>query len=196
MIHVRILIFVFFGASTVALAQSSQPASGFPIHERLRHYVHRTYSWQRMALLGADTLVDHILVEPHEWGRRPASYTFRYSSAFGRRIVRNSIELGAGIALGEDARFKPSQKHTFLRRLRFASENSVLALNHQGNRQIALSRLAATVGGILIASTWHPCRRSPEHVFLATFWRKIHFARSGRTWSEYEKPEKAKAPAE
>jgi hypothetical protein len=137
--------------------------SPFPIEERWRHYVHRTYSWQRMAMLGVDSVFDQFMREPREWGRGPASYGYRYGSGFGRRFVRNSIELGAGIALKEDTRFRPSGEKGLLRRIRYASTNAFLARGPDGERTFAYSRLAATVGAPLIASTWHPCHRSPGH---------------------------------
>src|SRR5215831_2207560 len=72
---------------------------------RWGQYVHRTFSWQRMAFLAGDTAIDHCLRSPAEWDRRPSSFAVRYSAAFGRRLVNNTIELGAGLALHEDARF-------------------------------------------------------------------------------------------
>jgi len=160
-IFVSVVLLLLFGSAAFAQAQ---PSKQFPIEERWRHYVNRTYSWQQMALLGLDTTFDHALQEPHEWGRSPESLTYRYSSNFGRRVVQNSIELGAGILLREDTRFAPSQKEGFLRRVGMAATGAVMAQNERGNRRFSYARLAATAGALLVTSTWHPCGRSPEHL--------------------------------
>lgn len=158
----RLIIFAACAISVYAQGPTGG-AAAFPLDERVRHYVHRTYSWQRMSLLGADTVVDQLFGEPREWGRGPSSFMYRYSSGFGRRIVRNSIELGVGIALKEDTRFTPSSETSLLRRIQAASTRSLTSPDEHGGRKFAYSRLAATVGGVLIASTWHPCERTPGH---------------------------------
>ena len=116
-----------------------------------------------MAMLGVDSAFDQFMREPREWGRGADGFGYRYGSAFGRRFVRNSIELGAGIAFKEDTRFRPSGEKGLMRRFRFAAANAFLARGPDGERTFAYSRLAATVGGPLIASTWHPCSRSPGY---------------------------------
>ena len=126
----------------------------FDWQQRVQHYVHRTYSWQRLTLLAVDTSIDHLFDEPREWGRAPASFSYRYSAGFGRRVVRNSIELGVGAALHEDTRFQPSQGRSFLGRVRHAATNAFLTSGE--HPRLAYSRLAATTGGILIASHWYP----------------------------------------
>lgn len=156
-----ILVFLLFAAP--ALAQTAQPVS---TEERLRYYVHRTYGWERIALMGADTVLDQVLKEPREWGREPQDFAYRYSSRFGRRIVRNSIELGAGILFREDTRLRPSGKRGFWERFRYASTNAFLAPRGDGHRTFSYARLASTTGGILIPSTWQPCERTPERYLM------------------------------
>lgn len=151
-----ILVILLFTAS--ALAQTAQPVS---TDERLRYYVHRTYGWERIALMGADTVLDQVLKEPREWGREPQDFAYRYSSRFGRRIVRNSIELGAGILFHEDTRLKPSGRRGFWERLRYAATNTYLAPGGDGERTFSYARLASTAGGIFIPSAWQPCERTP-----------------------------------
>jgi hypothetical protein len=160
---VRLAIFAVCGTAAFAQQPPAGPAAAFSLEDRMKHYVHRTYSWQRMAILGVDSAFEQVTREPREWGRGPAGFGYRYGSGFGRRLVRNSIELGAGIALREDTRFHPSQEKGLWRRIRYASLNSLMARTDAGGRTFSYARLSATVGGPLIASTWHPCRRSPSH---------------------------------
>ena len=125
------------------------PPSATPRYEwkdRWSYYLHRTYSWQRMSLLAADTAFDHLMGEPGEWARDPECYAWRYGSAFGHRVVRNTIELGAGAALGEDARFRLSQAAGFRARVRYAAIQAFAG--YRGERRVfAYSRLAGAIGG-------------------------------------------------
>ena len=154
------MVIFLAGADTLA-AQSADP--GFSTQERLKLYVQRTYSWQRMTLLGVDTAIDHVFFRSREWKPDAPGFFQRYGSSFGQRVVRNSLELGAGIALGEDTRFQPSHKAGLASRLSFAASNAVLARHDSGSRGFSYARLAAAVGGTVLSSAWRPCRISPAH---------------------------------
>ncbi len=149
-----------FSAAGALLAQSP-PA--FTVQDRLNHYVHRTYSWQRMTMLGGETAIDQLFDTSHDWRPGARGFLHRYGSSFGGRLVRNSIEFGAAMALDEDTRFQPSHRRSFSSRLGFAASNAVLARDGQGKRGFSYARLAATVGGTLITSIWRPCPNSPQH---------------------------------
>jgi len=160
-ICVRTIVLTLFSTCLLAQTQLAE-TTGFSTEERVRLYVYRTYSWQRMTWLGADVAFDQLVGNSRQWGQGPSSFANRYASCFGGRVAHNSIELGAGILFKEDTRYKPSNERTFIKRLRFAFTNTFLAQTDGGNRRFAYSRLAATVGGTLVASTWHPERRSPQ----------------------------------
>ncbi len=130
--------------------------SEFGWNERFAHYVQRTYSWQRMGMLAVDTGFDHLLREPKYWARGPNDFGFRYGSGFGKRVVRNSVELLAGAALDEDARFKPSGERDFGKRLKYAFKHAMLATDGHGKQRLAYSRFAGAAGGILLVSAWSP----------------------------------------
>jgi hypothetical protein len=154
---------IIFALTAGGLAYAQAPPAPFTVEDRLNHYVHRTFSPERMALLGADTAVEQLFDRSHDWHSGSRGFMHRYSSNFGSRLVRNSIELGAGMALGEDTRFEVSGKSGFASRLAFAASGSVLARDGQGKRGFSYARLAATVGGTLITSIWRPCANSPRH---------------------------------
>ncbi len=147
---------MLYGLGLFAQFKADENVPGYSRDERLRNYLYRTYSWQRMATLGADSAIDHLLFDPRGWNRGPDGFACRYASSFGSRIVRNSIELGSGILLREDTRFHTSHERSFLTRLRFATTGAVLVQGPGGNRRFAFSRLAATVGGVVVCSTWRP----------------------------------------
>ena len=143
-------------ASPVAVrpapADAGKPPS-FDWHARLHYYLRRTYSPERMALLGLDTGIDHLAGDPEEWSRAPDAFGRRYAASFARRVVRNTIELGAGAVLREDARLLPSGKKGFRRRLRHALRGALLTSD---GRRFAFSRAVATAGGVAISASWYP----------------------------------------
>jgi len=125
----------------------------FDWNERWRYYLHRTYSWQRMATLSAESAFDHAIGSPDEWNREAGYFGARFGSALGRRMVRNSIEFGAGGALREDTRFRASGGASLKGRLGFAFLQSVTAT--RGDRRVfSWSRLAATAGAVALCSGW------------------------------------------
>jgi len=73
----------------------SQPTFG--IQERWEHYLRRTYSWQRMGLMGVDVAADMVVSKP-AGGRSTECFNDRYAGAFFRRARRTSVELVAGAA--------------------------------------------------------------------------------------------------
>lgn len=128
------------------------PAPNMSWDERLGYFTQRTFAWQRLGLMAGDTAFEHLLGEPREWGRDPHTFANRYSARFGKRLVRNSIELGAGALFREDIRYQPSGMTGFGRRLRFALLQSVLA----ADGGFAYSRLAGNAGAVLVSSNWYP----------------------------------------
>jgi hypothetical protein len=136
----------------------------FTRDQRLQWYVHRTYDWHRMLYLAADTGFDQLLQSPDVWGRGTHRFARRYSSGFGRRVIRNSMELGLGAALGEDIRYRPSRTGSLKGRLLYAVMSSVRAPVPGGYGRPLYSRFAAAFGTEMLAATWHPCAVSPQHL--------------------------------
>jgi hypothetical protein len=157
-LHVWARTFVICLASGVVCAQSSLPAADpFTPSQRIQYYLQRTFSWQRMALLGADTAVDHLLGGKSSlWSDGPFGYASRYGDSFGCRLTRNTMELGLGMALREDVRYKRSQTQGFRRRLRYATTHALLASTPDGRFRPAYSRLAAAFGGEIVSAAWRP----------------------------------------
>ena len=134
--------------AAAGLSAQVAPATVAPFdwEQRWQYYLQRTYSWQRMGLLAVDTAFDHMTTSSRAWDRSPQSYAYRYGATFGSRILRNSVELGAGALLGEDTRFRPSRAETFGGRVRYATLQAFTGY-HGEARRFAYSRLAATAAG-------------------------------------------------
>jgi hypothetical protein len=144
--------------------QYPDPARKFGWPERLDHYLYRTYSWQRMVSLAGDTAFDHLLFKSEEWTRGPQGFTHHYGLSVSKRIVRNSIELGAGALFDEDIRFTASHARGLRKRL-WRSVAQVFVTAHKQGAGMAYSRLAGTAGGALIIATWQPGSLSASRFF-------------------------------
>jgi hypothetical protein len=125
--------------------------------ERVGSYVFRTYTDpSRLAWLLIDGAKDTWSRDPHAWDRSPESYSYRVASGWGRRIVRNTAQLGFESILHEDSRYRPSLEHGLRKRLMFAIRSSVTAYKPDGKIEFAYGLVAAGVVSNAVSSTWHP----------------------------------------
>src|SRR5438270_11961224 len=115
-------------------------------HERFHAYLFRTYTDPaRFAWLLVDSASDHFSHAPKEWDRSAESYSYRVASGWGRRIVRNTAQLGFETALHEDSRYRRSGEILLSKRIRFALVHSVLAYKPDGSVEPMYGRMAAGV---------------------------------------------------
>lgn len=147
---------------SLALSASAQVVpTGTPYYrdnrERFNAYLFRTYTDPaRLAWLLVDSATDHWSRAPHEWDRSAQSYSYRVASGWGRRIVRNTAQLGFEALLHEDSRYRISGDRRFGKRIVFAISHSVLAYKPDGTVEPMYGRMAAGVVAAATASTWHP----------------------------------------
>lgn len=173
----RKLAFLFVVLPISVWSQTTPSGPSLPtLRERFHYYVHRTYtSRERLAYLVADSALGHLQGDPPQWGRDPETFGVRLASNFGRRVVSNSIEFGLGALLNEDARYYPLGYGSWRQRIWHATTGAFSARGPDRATGFGYSRLGATAGGILIASTWHPRASSPsEHA------EEIAFAALGK----------------
>lgn len=164
---VSTLSFLLFCTTSTALAQFAPADPGYYVDSRARvnDYIFRSYTDPaRIAWLLIDSAKDTWSKDPDEWDRSPKSYSYRVASGWGRRIVRNSLQLGFETALQEDSRYRPSNEHGFGRRIVFAVSHSVLAYRPDGSVTPAYGRIAAGVATAAISSTWHPQSITPANL--------------------------------
>jgi len=147
---------IFLFCCTAPLA--AQINSGYQdVDQRFHAYLYRTYTDPvRLGWLLVDSAMDTWSKDPHQWDRSPESYSYRVASGWGRRIVRNTAQLGFETLLQEDSRFRPSLEHGLRKRMLFAIRTSVLAYKPDGSLEPAFGRIAAGVVSAAISSTWHP----------------------------------------
>lgn len=117
-------------------------------------YLHRTYGPVRMGLLAVDTALDHASHHPACWDYTADSYGRRYARSFQARVVKNSVELAAGLLTGEDLRYRRSQSRSFQGRVWNAVRSSVTAQMPDGTRRPAYSRFLASEIATASVAPW------------------------------------------
>ena len=157
MIRSSALLLVVAGLPSIAQLAAPPPTYYRDGSERLHEYIFRTYTDPaRIGWLLFDSATDHWAQVPHEWDRSAESYSYRVASGWGRRIVRNTVQLGFEAALHEDSRYRRSGRTGFAPRIFFALGHSVLAYKPNGSVEPMLGRMAAGVIAAATSSTWHP----------------------------------------
>jgi hypothetical protein len=153
----RPLLLLLCGIPVVAQIAPPDPGP-FLLSQRFAQYMHRTYSWQRMAWLGFDSVFDCAT------GGTPgfSELLHGYGDGFGRRIVANSTEFAAGALLHEDARYQGLYTGGYRRRLRHATVRAFQASVPGSHYRPAYSRFAAMAAGELVPSLWSSHGISPS----------------------------------
>jgi hypothetical protein len=150
---IRALLLVLLLTVPGAQLAAAEP-NAFGVPEKFSYYVHRTYSWQRMAWLGVDAGFDYVT-----GGAQGIDELLRgYGDGFGRRVVRNSTEFALGAAFHEDSRYRVLGRGSLGRRLRYATVRAFQASGPDLRMSPAYSRFAAFAAGELMPSLW-----SAEH---------------------------------
>lgn len=130
------------------------------LQQRWDRYLYRTYSWQRMSMLGVDTGLDTLLGDA-AWGKGMDGFGCRYAHRFGRRVVGNSIEFGVSALLHEDTRYRPLLNGSHGQRVRYAAKSAFVAYRDNGQPEFAFARFAGFAGRALISPTWQPKPLTP-----------------------------------
>ena len=172
-----------------------QPSYYHDSGERIRSYVSRTWTDpNRLGWLLADSAMDQWGGIPHQWDRSGGSYGMRVASAWGSRMVHNTVQLGFESALHEDSRYRRLGEGRFEKRIVFAFSHSVLAWKPDGSVEPMFGRMAAgvvtaAIHGCPARSFKKGCRA--EGNLLTEFapdlknfgrhtWNHLHFANSLR----------------
>ena len=132
-------------------------------------YVDRTLSIK--ALLGASYAagIAQWRHTPREWGSGISGYGRRAAAAYGGSLTRHTTEFAVGALLHEDPRFEPSARSGFLPRTEDALYHAAMIRNDDGDRQLAVSRIAASVATGFAVNSWEPRRlRSTHHAAILT----------------------------
>jgi hypothetical protein len=132
-----LLLSLVGASSAVAQAQSVEPLTGgsFTLSARWSQYLHRTFGPTRLAVLAAETAVDHGFGEPRCWDASAGAYAQRYARVFDRRLIRNTTELATGILTGEDLRYRKSRSQSIRGRVWNALRSSMVVQMPDGTQR-------------------------------------------------------------
>lgn len=130
----------------------------FTFHKRLRWYAKITYTDPgRLAwLVGEVTANDLLFSGLDNWGSGLSGWGKSLAAVYGQRVVANTTELFAGQLIGDDARYKPSDKRGVARRAWYATAHAFTAQARNGKTRPAYSRYIAVTTGALVANQWLP----------------------------------------
>ncbi len=142
--------------------------------DRWEHYVERTFSWQRIGMVAAETAFDQTF-QLRKCGRPPYCFPHEFGRAVAARTARTTIELGAGALLRQDVRRKPSGLEGFRPRLMFALTHAVLAKGTNGEWRPAYSRFAGTLGGLAVCTAWDGKPMTAGHLGQAFGWSVTNY---------------------
>ncbi len=120
---------------------------------RWNNYVQRTFSWQRISIVAAETAFDQTF-QLRRCGRPPYCFPDDFGASVFRRTARNTLELGAGELFRQDLRRRPSGLQGFHRRVAFALLHAPLARNGDGDWEPAYARYIGTLGGVAVTTAW------------------------------------------
>ena len=124
--------------------------------ERLKQYFKNTVNPVDLMRAGAAAGIGQWRNVPHEWGEGERGYQFRYESAVGEHIVKETLEYGASSLFQEDNRFRPSGESGFGTRLKYGISSAFSARHNDGSRHFSYSRILAFAGAALISRRWQP----------------------------------------
>jgi hypothetical protein len=147
------LIGVSSGIAQVKSADSL-PDKSYTPPERWSEYLHRTFGPTRLAVLAAETAVDHGFGQPSCWDASGTAYVQRYARAFDRRLIKNTTELSTGILTGEDLRYRKSRSQSIRGRVWNAVRGSVIARMPDGTERPAYTRFLANAATELSTTHW------------------------------------------
>lgn len=148
---------------------SVRAEEGFGAGERARHYLYRTYSWQRTALLGIDTGLGHLL-DGAAGGAGISRFPSSYGEALARRVSRNSMEFALGMVLKEDPRYRASGQRGLRRRVAYAALHTVMGPGPDGRDRLSFSRLVPALASDVLASSWERRRLTAGGVMAGFGW--------------------------
>ncbi len=138
----------------VTALSAQTPASGsLEWQDRWDSYVQRTYSWQRVGMLGVETAFDQMF-NLEKCGRPPYCFPHSFGRAMASRVASTSLELGAGALFREDIRRRPSGLTGIRKRAIFALIHAPLARGPDGQWRPAYSRFVGTAGAFVVSSEY------------------------------------------
>ena len=132
----------------------------FTNRERLRRYVHQLIGPAAVGRTTALSLFEWGRGRPPDWSQDADGFGRRLAWSYGRLVTQQTIELGAGAALGEDTRYFRMGEGSTVRRTWHALASTVIWHTPSGSPRPAWARLGGIYGGAMESMRWYPDRNT------------------------------------
>jgi hypothetical protein len=121
-----------------------------------------------VVMAGTGAAVNQATNTPKEWGQGAAGFGKRFASAFGKHLVHKGIQYPVARMLHEELSYRPSGKHGFGPRMKYALMGVVVTHKTNGNhgRTVNAGEISGAVGSGLISRLWQP---ASVHTVAAAF---------------------------
>lgn len=128
-------------------------------HSHLNDFKRRLIGRDALIKLTVTTLFNEARNSPHEWGRGIDGFGMRAGSAFGRRAVKASVELGVSEWTHEDLHYRRLGAGSFITRIKHAVATTYWVPHDNGpGYTLAAGRIAGTFAEAQVARLWMPSR--------------------------------------
>ena len=166
------LSILLFSAVILTYAQDLlQPTATetFDFNARFTWYAQRTYTdpWQHVSLIGEVTADDFVFGGLKRWGSGLSGWGKSLAPVYGQRVIDNTTEFLIGALVGDDARYRPSEKQGIVRRTLHATVDAFTARARSGNTRPAYSRIIAITTCTLIANQWRSAPKTGTNLARA-----------------------------
>lgn len=144
-----ITILFVLAASVEGASDSQQPTP--------KQYAKHELGPKAVVMAGTGAAIEQARNVPHEWGQGAAGFGKRFASAFAKHAVTKAIQYPVSRALHEEIFYRPSGKHGFGPRLKYALVRVVVTnKTTTGKKTVNAGELSGAVGGGLISRLWQP----------------------------------------
>ncbi len=154
-------------------------------HEKFNYYLRSTYGLRSIGFNLARAGMGQVRNSTPEWGQTLESYGIRFASAFGNRIVKQSINLGLKTMFHEDLRYRRMGGSGVWRRGFYAASRVFVAHKDSGGTRPNYTWLASSLGGSVLSRQWHPERYRTWGDSMASFGISLGFDAARAAFCEF-----------
>jgi hypothetical protein len=147
------------GPTAKTLIPSPAPAPA--ANGNVDYYLKHTYGPKAFVKAGGSAAWSQWRDTPVEWGQGGDGYGRRLASSHGRRVIKNTIDLGVANLRGEVLRYSRCQCDGFWARTRHALKYTFLRqASSGGGTTLAFGRIAGSYGSGMASLLWYPDSRN------------------------------------
>jgi hypothetical protein len=130
-----------------------RPLSG---GERFQHFLKSTYGLESSLFIFSAAGIAQANDTVPEWGQGMEGFGKRLASGYGRRAVRQSIQLSLGAMLHEDPRYLSSNQSGIWKRTLYATCRAFVAQKNNGGIRPGYTQFIGAFSSAYISRQWHP----------------------------------------